>query len=37
VTKEKPEGLAKVFIDFAQSPASYKLIEQMAFVPLEKK
>jgi phosphate transport system substrate-binding protein len=34
VTKTSPSGLAKVFIDYAQSKAVYDLIRQQYFVPL---
>lgn len=34
VTKETPTGLAREFIDFAQSPQAYQLVEKQYFVTL---
>ena len=36
VTRTAPRGLAKAFIDFAQSPATHDLIREQYFVPREK-
>ena len=36
VTAEKPEGLAKTFIDFAQSDTVADIIEDLYFVPISK-
>ena len=35
VTKTKPEGLVKDFIDFARSRAAIPLVREQFFVPLE--
>lgn len=36
VTKTQPQGLAKAFIDFAQSPEVYSIVEEQYFVPISK-
>ena len=36
VTKTKPEGLAKEFIDFAQSPEVQDIVKEQNFVPISK-
>lgn len=36
VMKSKPTGLAKQFIEFAQSPEAYALVKEQFFVPLSK-
>lgn len=36
VTREKPTGRVKQFLDFARSPAVRGIIEEQSFVPLEK-
>jgi phosphate transport system substrate-binding protein len=35
VTKTKPEGLAKAFLDFATSPAALPFVKEQFFVPLQ--
>lgn len=36
VTKTQPKGLDKAFIDFAQSPQVYDIVQQQDFVPVSK-